>query len=70
MSFVMRLRLKQGLLAVFTLVLLLGAHAHAALEPVPALQTRVTDLTQTLNADQQAQLEAKLAGFEQETGSQ
>lgn len=66
----MRLRLRQGLLAVFTLVFLFAANVHAALVPVPALQTHVTDLTQTLNADQQAQLEAKLAGFEQETGSQ
>ncbi len=66
----MRLRLKQSLLAVFTLILLLSAHADAALTPLPILQSRVTDLTQTLNADQQAQLEVKLAAFEQETGSQ
>lgn len=63
-------RLKQSLFAFFILGLLFGAHVHAALVPVPALQTRVTDLTQTLHADQQAQLESTLAAFEQETGSQ
>ncbi len=66
----MRLRFKQTLFAVCTLVLMFGMSAHAALVPVPALNTRVTDLTQTLNAQQQAQLEASLAAFEQETGSQ
>ncbi|HWT27914.1 MAG TPA: YgcG family protein [Methylophilaceae bacterium] len=37
---------------------------------VPPLQQRVTDLTQTLGADQQAALESKLAQFEQQKGSQ
>ena len=44
--------------------------AHAELLPVPALKARVTDLTQTLSSAQQAQLEQKLAAFEQEKGSQ
>ena len=46
--------------------LLLCQFAHAELLPVPALKTRVTDLTQTLSSAQQAQLEQKLAAFEQE----
>lgn len=37
---------------------------------IPPLQQRVTDLTQTLSADQQAALESKLAQFEQQKGSQ
>src|SRR5690606_22730029 len=40
------------------------------LQPVPPLQTRVTDLTGTLTADQQAELEQKLAAFEQRKGAQ
>ena len=65
----MRLRFKQTLFA-FCVLLMMGMRAHATLMPIPELQTRVTDLTQTLNADQQSHLEAKLAAFEQETGSQ
>lgn len=63
-------RLKQTLFAFCVLLLMLGMHAQAALLPIPELKTRVTDLTQTLNTEQQAQLEAKLVAFEQETGSQ
>ena len=37
---------------------------------IPPLQQRVTDLTQTLSAEQQAALETKLAQFEQRKGSQ
>src|SRR5262245_63276572 len=37
---------------------------------VPALKTRVTDLTGTLATDQRAGLEAKLADFEVRKGSQ
>jgi len=37
---------------------------------VPALKSRVTDLTQTLSRDQLNLLDAKLAGFEQAKGSQ
>lgn len=38
--------------------------------PVPPLNARVTDQTHTLTPQQQAALEAKLAGFEAEAGSQ
>jgi uncharacterized protein len=38
--------------------------------PVPALHTHVTDLTQTLSAEQRAALENKLSAFEQRKGSQ
>lgn len=41
-----------------------------ALVEIPVLQTRVTDLTQTLSPEQIQQLEAKLANFEREKGSQ
>lgn len=37
---------------------------------VPALQRRVTDLTQTLTAAQQQSLEARLQGLEQRSGAQ
>jgi len=55
-------------------VALLAAPAHAqapawqagtdGLRPVPALSARVTDLTNTLTADERARLESKLASFE------
>lgn len=55
----------------FSLILSLASGSlHAELVPVPALQHRVTDLTQTLTPGQQGQLEAKLADFEQQKGSQ
>ncbi len=54
----------------FALCLALSTFAHAELLPVPALKTRVTDLTQTLSQSQQAQLEQKLAAFEAKKGSQ
>jgi len=41
-----------------------------ALVPVPPLERRVTDLTGTLNASQQRELEDRLAAFEQRKGSQ
>jgi uncharacterized protein len=50
---------------------LLGGPAHAQdLRPVPPLSGRVIDQTGTLNAAQVASLEAKLAAFEREAGSQ
>ena len=61
--------LKHYLLAV-CLLLSVSGNLRAELAPIPALKTRVTDLTQTLSAEQQSQLEAKLAAFEQEKGSQ
>jgi len=53
--------------------LLLGmAHSLAAdgLLELPPLQTAVTDLTQTLSADEQAALNQKLSQFSQQSGSQ
>lgn len=41
-----------------------------ALEAIPPLTQRVTDLTGTLTAEQQAGLEARLQTFEQQKGSQ
>jgi uncharacterized protein len=52
---------------------LAGALAPAGaqnLQPVPPLEARVTDLTGTLTAGQQAELEQKLATFEQRKGAQ
>jgi len=61
-------------------VALLAAPAHAqapawqagtdGLRPVPALSARVTDLTNTLSADERARLESKLASFEDKNGAQ
>lgn len=45
-------------------------HAGAAGTGVPPLQSRVTDLTGTLPAQQVARLEQRLAAFEQEKGAQ
>lgn len=47
-----------------------AAWAADELVPVPALSARVTDLTGTLSAQQKADLEQRLAAFEQERGSQ
>ncbi|MBX9676609.1 MAG: YgcG family protein [Methylotenera sp.] len=44
--------------------------ARADLVAIPELKSSITDLTQTLSADQHAQLEAKLVAFEQQKGSQ
>ena len=55
------------------LVALLGA-AGAALaqapQPIPALQSRVTDLTGTLTAGEQTEIETRLAAFEARKGAQ
>lgn len=40
------------------------------LQAVPPLKARVTDLTGTLNSDQQGSLDARLAAFEREKGAQ
>jgi uncharacterized protein len=42
----------------------------AAQQPIPALETRVTDTTGTLDAEARAALEQKLAAFEDRKGSQ
>src|SRR5450631_429099 len=56
------------------MALMLGAAFSVAsaqsLQPVPALASRVTDLTGTLTAGQQAELEQKLADFEARKGAQ
>jgi uncharacterized protein len=44
--------------------------AAQELQPIPKLEARVTDLTGTLTAAQQADLEQKLTAFEQRKGSQ
>mgnify|MGYP001307787690 CR=1 FL=1 len=56
----------------FGLLLLFGAGLAAGDEPqaIPGLAARVTDLTRTLAADQKGKLEAKLAAFERNKGSQ
>lgn len=63
-------QLKAGLLVFCAMLLFVSCNVRAELVGIPALQTRVTDLTQTLTQDQQGQLEAKLAAFEQQKGSQ
>ena len=51
--------------------LLLSGQAHAAdFVAVPPLKARVTDLTGSLNAEQQADLERTLREFESQKGSQ
>ncbi len=50
--------------------LCLYAFAAAAEVAVPPLKARVTDLTATLSASEQAALEAKLQAFEESKGSQ
>lgn len=63
---------------VCALLLLVGAWLASALAlgqtgdavAIPSLQARVTDLTGTLSAAQQAQLEQQLASFEKARGSQ
>jgi uncharacterized protein len=63
--------LRRCLVAMLMLLLLLAAAWALADEvAVPPLGHRVTDLTGTLSADQQASLEAKLRQFEQQKGSQ
>ena len=62
--------LKTCLLTLCWVLLFVSGSLRAELVPVPALQQRVTDLTQTLTSEQQSQLEAKLAAFEQQKGSQ
>ncbi|MDO9282970.1 MAG: YgcG family protein [Methylotenera sp.] len=52
------------------MLLFASCNLRAALVPIPVLKTHVTDLTQTLTAEQQSLLEAKLTSFEQQKGSQ
>ncbi len=50
--------------------MLFSGLVYADLATIPELSSRVTDLTQTLSAAEQAQLEQKLATFEAKKGSQ
>lgn len=64
-------RLLQRIVGLFALALCLSGGAHAqALLPVPSLTARVIDQTGTLDAAQRQALDAKLAAFEQQKGSQ
>jgi uncharacterized protein len=61
----------RSLLAVLLVAALPPGMALAQnLQPVPPLQVRVTDLTGTLTAGQQAELDGKLAAFERRKGAQ
>ncbi len=66
----MATNLKASLLALCMMLAIASCNVRAELVAIPALKTRVTDLTQTLTLDQQSQLEAKLTTFEQQKGSQ
>jgi uncharacterized protein len=61
--------LAAALLALAPLLGILPGAARAEV-PVPALKARVTDLTGTLNAQQKAELESRIAAYEQRRGSQ
>ena len=61
--------LKISLLMLCAMLLLVSRTAFALVD-IPELSKRVTDLTATLNAEQQSALEAKLAAFEAKKGSQ
>ena len=63
----LNLKLPRLLLAAVLFWVAVFAYADVA---VPVLKSRVTDLTATLDAQQIAALEAKLAAFEQKKGSQ
>lgn len=64
-------RLSAGIAASLTLAVWFAPAANAQDEmPVPRLERRVSDLTGTLTAGEQATLEEKLAAFEQRKGSQ
>jgi uncharacterized protein len=67
----MHVRRFTGLLAILCLGVFAGGAVRAAdVVPVPKLETRVTDLTGTLTAAEQAELEQQLRAFEQRKGSQ
>lgn len=61
-------RARLGLLA--CLSLLAAPLAAQALQPIPKLEARVTDLTGTLTAAEQAELEQQLSAFEARKGAQ
>lgn len=57
-------------LAAAAAVLLWGLAVGQALQPIPPLTMRVTDLTGTLTAAQESELEQRLADFEARKGAQ
>jgi uncharacterized protein len=59
-----------GLLLALLGLLALPLQAADQLQPIPKLETRVTDLTGTLSAGEQADLEQKLRAFEARKGAQ
>jgi uncharacterized protein len=61
----------QAAAACLSMLLMLAVPAQAQVpQPVPPLDARVTDLTGTLTAAQQAEIEQKLAAFEERKGAQ
>ena len=62
--------LKSILFVLCSTLLMVTGFAQAELVSVPTLSARVTDLTHSLSQAEQAQLEQKLAAFEQQKGSQ
>jgi uncharacterized protein len=66
----LQLFLKLNLVLLFSALLLTSQLTQAALVEVPAFSARVVDLTQTLTASEQANLEGKLEAFEATKGSQ
>jgi len=62
--------IRWALLALWWLVLLPGAGMAADVVPLPALSSRVTDLTASLDATQRNRLEAQLAAIERAKGAQ
>jgi len=65
-------RMRAGLLLISIIAFVAAAQVAAAagLVPVPPLQARLTDLTGTLTAEQQASLEQSLRAFEARKGTQ
>jgi uncharacterized protein len=61
---------RRALRALACLWLLALPLAALALQPIPKLEARVTDLTGTLTASEQAELEQKLSAFEARKGAQ
>ena len=59
-----------GALVALVIVAAATVASAQALQPVPALRARVTDLTGTLSPEQSAALEKKLAAFEERRGAQ
>ncbi len=61
---------RRGLVGLALLLAASAAFAQAGLQPIPALEARVTDLTGTLALADRAALEQKLAAFEARKGAQ